>query len=122
MQPLAAAEPADVELLCTQARSDPPVGEHRPGSVRGDERDDDAVCAFLDGPVQLDSALDELVRAANSAATSEPRLPTKCASAPSEAAHAATFAACPPAPTRVCALPSSLRLAGAVGLDDHVEQ
>ena len=46
-------------------------------------------------------------RVTSSPAVSSPRLPTKRASAPSSCAHAATFAACPPAPVRVAATWSS---------------
>jgi len=60
VQHVAAAEPCDLELLGAERGGDTPVGEHRPLSVRIDDRDDDPARSGNRRPEELDSARSQL--------------------------------------------------------------
>ena len=101
VQPVAAAEPAHVELLRPQERArrrDPRASSGSPSAETSETTT--PLRPSSTGPSTSTPRLASS-RAVSSAAPSVPRLPTNRASAPSSAAQAATFADCPPAPTRV---------------------
>ena len=120
-QPLAPGEPADVEILRTQAGSDSSVGEHRPGPVPRDEGDDDAVGAVLHRPVQFDATARQLVGGqladdVGSALSDEMRFRAEHRGPGGDVRRL-------PAGADLCLrVPLLLGVAEAVGLDDHVEQ
>ena len=89
---------------------DAAVGDHRP-LARGGDRDDDARPS-ADRPDHLDAAPAQLARDELAGRVVAALASTRRASAPSDAAHAATFAACPPAVTRVVATRSSSGASG----------
>ena len=121
MEPVAAAEPADVELLRTEPRSDPAVGEHRPVAVGRDERHDDAVAALLDRPEQLDSALDQLCGGELAGRVGAPLADEPCFGTELRGPRCDVGRLPAGAHLRLGA-PLDLRRAGAVDPGDHVEQ
>jgi hypothetical protein len=121
MEPLAASEPAHIEILRAQAGSDSAVGEHRPGSVRRDERDDDAICAVLDRPVQLDAAACELAGGQLAGAVG-PALADEMRFGPERGSPGGDVRGLPSRADSRLGAPLLLGLTGAVGPDDHVEQ
>ena len=122
MEPVAAAEPAHVEILWAQLGRDSAVGEHRPGALGVDEGDDDAVPALgRDGAEQLDAparelARDEVARAVGGALADESRLSSERGRPGGDVCRLA-------ARTDTC-LRVSLRIrpARAVRADDYVQQ
>ena len=112
VQVRAAVEPGRVELAGRELGRDAAVGGHRPAPVRRDQRDDGAGAARDGRPANLDAVALERRAAAIPPASSSARLPTNRASPPSSATQAATFAACPPGPSRVTASASAPSASG----------